>query len=465
MPVGQRRAGLSEVPERAFLLGWVDGDAQIQSVDPEMDELADLARTAGAEVVGSDVQRRDRPDPALFFGRGKVRELVALRAELAFDLVIANEELSPRQQRNLEQELEVKVLDRTELILDILAQHARTREGRLQVEVAQLRHLLPRLTGGRDLSRLGGGIGTRGPGEQKLEADRRRIRTHLRQLDRDLKEVRGERALHREGRARRSLRTVALVGYTNAGKSSLLNRMTAGGADTEHRLFATLDPRTRLLRLPGGLDCLLTDTVGFIQKLPHDLVAAFRATLEEVTTADVLIHVLDASHPHAEQQLETVHQTLGELEALDRPRILALNKVDRLSVGARTRLEMVPWDGYAGAVVLSAVTGEGLDGLASALSTLLAEPLEPLDVVVPYTDPQSLIRWRRYGRIEHEEYTEQGVRVVGRVPPGLARSLRGDGDDGAVAGEEAVAPNAGAPDGGATVVSARRTTGRPPARR
>ncbi|HUY97197.1 MAG TPA: GTPase HflX [Verrucomicrobiae bacterium] len=437
MPVGQRRAGLSEVPERAFLLGWVAGDAGVQSLDPEMDELAELARTAGAEVVGSDVQRRERPDPALFFGRGKVEELGALRAELAFDLLIANEELSPRQQRNLEQELEVKVLDRTELILDIFAQHARTREGRLQVEVAQLRHLLPRLTGGRDLSRLGGGIGTRGPGEQKLEADRRRIRTRLRQFDRELKEVRGERALHREGRARRSLRTVALVGYTNAGKSTLLNRMTAGGAETEHRLFATLDPRTRLLRLPGGLDCLLTDTVGFIQKLPHDLVAAFRATLEEVGSADVLVHVLDAGQPRAEQQLETVHQTLGELDALDRPRILALNKVDRLSVGARSRLQMVPWDGYAAAVAVSALTGEGVEDLGAALATLLAEPLERLEVVVPYTDPQSLLRWRRYGRIEHEEYTDRGVHVVGRVPPGLARSLLGEDAEDPLAGGDA----------------------------
>ncbi|HVA21376.1 MAG TPA: GTPase HflX [Candidatus Micrarchaeia archaeon] len=454
MPVGQRRVGLSEVPERAFLLGWVDTGAEIQSLDPEMDELSDLARTAGAEVVGSDVQRRERPDPALFFGRGKVQELVALRAELAFDLVIANEELSPRQQRNLEQELEVKVLDRTELILDIFAQHARTREGRLQVAVAQLRHLMPRLSGGRDLSRLGGGIGTRGPGEQKLEADRRRIRTQLRRLDKELQEVRGERALHREGRTRRALRTVALVGYTNAGKSSLLNCLTAGGALTEHRLFATLDPRTRLLRLPGGQDCLLTDTVGFIQKLPHDLVAAFRATLEEVTTADVLIHVLDASQERAEQQLLTVHQTLAELDALERPRLLALNKVDRLSVGARTRLEMVPWEGYAAAAAVSALTGEGLGALASALGTLLADPLEPLDVVVPYTDPHSLLRWRRYGRIEHEEYTDQGVHVVGRVPPGLARALRGE-EDGIEAGD-GPAPASGA---GVSRSAGRRTSG------
>ncbi len=426
MPVGERRAGLTEVPERAFLLGWVGTDTEARTLDPQMDELADLARTAGAEVVGSDVQRRDRPDPALFFGRGKVRELVALRAELAFDLVVSNEELSPRQQRNLEQELEVKVLDRTELILDIFAQHARTREGRLQVAVAQLRHLLPRLSGGRDLSRLGGGIGTRGPGEQKIEADRRRIRTHLRRLDRELEEVRGERALHRESRQRRALRTVALVGYTNAGKSTLLNRLTAGGAVTEHRLFATLDPRTRLLSLPGGQDCLLTDTVGFIQNLPHDLVAAFRATLEEVTTADVLIHVLDCSQERAEQQLETVHRTLAELDALSRPRLLALNKVDRVSPAARARLEGLPWEGYAAATAVSAVTGEGLPQLVAALGSLLAEPLEPLDIVVPYTDPQSLMRWRRYGRIEHEEYTEAGVHVVGRVPAGLGRRLRGD---------------------------------------
>src|SRR5487761_1200058 len=321
--------------ERAFLLGWASSERSLGHVELEMDELGDLASTAGATVVGSDVQRRAQVDPTLFFGKGKVAEVGGLRESLDFGLLITNDDLSPRQQRNLEAELGIPVVDRTGLILDIFAQHARSREGRIQVEVAQLQHLLPRLTGPSGLSRLGGGIGTRGPGEQKLETDRRRIRNRLRTLHKELTALHEERALHREGRRRRTFPTAALVGYTNAGKSTLLNALTAGGALAANQLFATLDPTTRAVRLPFGQPCLLVDTVGFIQKLPHELVAAFHATLEEVGEADLLIHVLDASYAGAEARLETVHAALRDLELDDHPLLLAINKVDRCSPESR----------------------------------------------------------------------------------------------------------------------------------
>ncbi len=424
MPVAHRQRGLSEVRERAFLLGWAGDETDLADLDIEMDELSDLVRTAGAEIVGSDIQRRPRPDPSLFFGAGKVREVRDLQVDLRFDLVVANAQLSPRQQRNLERELAVKVLDRTEVILDIFAQHARTREGRLQVEVAQLRHQLPRLAGGRDLSRLGGGIGTRGPGEQKLEADRRRIRTRLRAMDRELEEVRTARALHRTGRERRALRTAAVIGYTNAGKSSILNALTAGGALAEDKLFATLDPTTRLLRMGAGRECLLTDTVGFIQALPHDLVAAFRATLEEVEAADVLIHVLDGSHPRAQHQLQTVHATLDEMGLEDRLMLLAINKVDQLSAADRARLVGAPRPPYVAVVATSAVTREGLPELRAALAAALGGAMEEVAVTIPYGATGLLGRWRRYGQIDQEEYTDTGIAVTGRVPPSMAPALR-----------------------------------------
>jgi GTP-binding protein HflX len=375
-------------------------------------------------VVGSDVQRRVTPDPALYFGKGKVGEWKALRSDLRFDVVVSNDDLSPRQQRNLEKELDVGVLDRTELILDIFAQHARTREGRIQVEVAQLRHMLPRLVGGRDLSRLGGGIGTRGPGEQKLEIDRRHIRTRLRDLERDLAQVRRQRALHRARRARSPQRTVALVGYTNAGKSSLLNALTRGGVVAEDKLFATLDPTTRVLSLPQGASCLLTDTVGFIQKLPTELVAAFRATLEEVVEADMLVHVLDISHPAAAQQLATVHSVLDDLEAFAKPAVLAANKMDLLAPAElELRLAGLDLAPYLEVVPVSALRGDGLERLRDAVAEVLGEQLRPIDVVLPYSAQDLVAALHREGVVQEEHFGADGVHLRGSASPALAARI------------------------------------------
>ncbi|MGH7609245.1 MAG: GTPase HflX [Candidatus Dormibacteria bacterium] len=411
--------------ERVFLLGRSAGEDGAAALEQEMEELDELARTAGATVVGSDTQRRAQVDPALFYGRGKVAEVRSLRQSLDFGLVMTNDELSPRQQRNLEEELGVPIVDRTGLILDIFAQHARSREGRVQVEVAQLRHLLPRLTGAERLSRLGGGIGMRGPGEQKLETDRRRIRTRLRALEKQLKQLQEERSLRREARRRLPFRTVALVGYTNAGKSTLLNRLTAGGARAEDKLFATLDPTTRALKLPDGQPSLAIDTVGFIQKLPHELVAAFRATLEEVGEADLLVHVLDASHAGAESRLETVHQTLSELGLKDRPLLLAINKIDRCSRESRARLATFQPPRYLGAVPVSAVTGEGMDSLLRLVAEALSREMLAAEATIAYDDWQALSRWRRYGVVEEEKFQADGIHVRGRLPAQLAEALQG----------------------------------------
>ena len=427
--------------ERAFLLGWAPSEAALDRVDQEMAELQELAQTAGAQVVGTDIQKRAHIDPALFYGKGKVAEVASLREGLEFGLVLTNDELSPRQQRNLEEGVGVPIVDRTGLILDIFAQHARSREGRIQVEVAQLRHLLPRLIGGDNLSRLGGGIGTRGPGEQKLETDRRRIRARLRALEREVKQLQEERSLHRASRDRLPFKSVALVGYTNAGKSSLLNALTAGGARAENQLFATLDPTTRAVRLPGGQPCLLVDTVGFIQKLPHELVAAFHATLEEVQEADLLMHVLDASRAGAEGRLETVHRTLEELGLAERPMILAINKADLCSPESRRRLEMYCPDRYLGAQLVSAATGEGLDGIRRTLGATLASAMAPAEATIPYQQLAMLTRWRRYGVIENEEFTPDGVRVTGRLPQALMATLS------ALDGKPAEAASAEAPAG------------------
>src|SRR5438067_2043074 len=294
-----------------------------------MAELADLARTAGIEVVGTDVQRRSEVDPAHLIGRGKVESLRELKLEGEFDLVICNEDLSPRQQRNLELAIKARVLDRTEIILEIFAQHARTHEGRLQVEAARLHHLLPRLIGAyaydRQVGGRRGGVGARGGfGEQQIEVERRRIRKRIRDLEGEIEQVRTQRHQQRTGRRRAELDTAAIVGYTNAGKSTLLNVLTGAGVRAEQKLFATLDPTTRRLRLPSGREVLLTDTVGFIQKLPTDLVAAFRATLEEVTHADVILHVVDASAPAAREQATTVDEILAALDAADTPGVRAL---------------------------------------------------------------------------------------------------------------------------------------------
>ncbi len=407
--------------ERAFLFALqLTGDGHAETA-LQLQELAELARTAGAEVVGSEVQRRDAPDPALFIGKGKVAELHDQHHRLQFDVVIFNNDLSPRQQRNLEREVGVKVVDRTELILDIFARHARTREGRLQVESAQLHHVLPRLAHGRDYSRLGGGIGTRGPGEQKLEVDRRRIRHRLRDLDREIQGIRKHRSLHRSGRRRVPYRVVAIVGYTNSGKSTLLNALTSAHVVAEDRLFATLDPTTRVVRLPSRQPVLLTDTVGFIQNLPTDLVAAFRATLEEIRDADALLHVIDVSRTTWRDQIAAVRESLEGLEALDKPQLLALNKIDQLDARAVGSLRRAAEQERLGPVVaISALRGAGLEDLRGALADLLAGDMVAVEALIPYRDGARQAEFHARGQVEEEEFRPAGVFIRGRLPRPIA---------------------------------------------
>lgn len=330
-----------------------------------MEELGLLAQSAGARVVGSLIQERERLDSATFIGKGKVAEVKHLADEEQADIVVFDDELSPVQQRNVEKEVGLKTLDRTQLILDIFARRARTREGRLQVELAQLDYLLPRLGGqGILLSRLGGGIGTRGPGETKLETDRRRIRQRIQSVRRDIDRVRRSRHTRREARLRAENPVVALVGYTNAGKSTLFNALTHSTAEVSDQLFMTLDPLVRRARLAPGLDVLLVDTVGFIQKLPHSLVAAFRATLEEVNEADLLLHVVDASAEDLDEREAAVTAVLKEIGAAERPVLSVLNKADRLAPGRPRALQ----DARADAVLVSAATGDGLDRLKAAMA-------------------------------------------------------------------------------------------------
>ncbi len=388
-------------------------------------ELAELTRTAGGEVVAMEVQRREEVDPALYVGRGKVAELARRRLELGYDLVICNEDLSPRQQRNLETELGTRVVDRTELILDIFAQHARTREGRLQVEAAQLRHLLPRLIGAYDYHRQMGGIGARaGPGEQQIEVERRRIRRRLRDLERELELVRAQRRQQRAGRQRLEVATVAIVGYTNAGKSTLLNTLTGAGVRAEDRLFATLDPTTRRWRLPSGREVLLTDTVGFIQKLPTDLVAAFRATLEDVVYADVILHVVDAAAPAAQRQAATVGEVLEELGAGQRPMVVALNKVDLLGPAALRRVTQAFAARYPLVVTISGLRGTGLEDLGYAIDRASSADLVRVEVLVPYGQEGVLQELRELGGLERIEYQERGTYACGRAPRGVAHRFR-----------------------------------------
>ena len=390
-----------------------------------MVELADLARTAGAEVVGSDVQRRSEVDPAHFIGMGKVETLRDMKLEGEYDVVICNEDLSPRQQRNLELALKARVLDRTEIILEIFAQHARTHEGRLQVEAARLHHLLPRLIGAyaydRQVGGRRGGVGARGGfGEQQIEVERRRIRKRMRDLDREIEQVRTQRHQQRTGRRRAALETAAIVGYTNAGKSTLLNTLTGADVRAEHRLFATLDPTTRKLELPAGRELLLTDTVGFIQKLPTDLVAAFRATLEEVTEADLVIQVLDVSSPAVEEQAATVERVLADLNAVDKPRVVALNKVDLLGPATRRRAITALTARYPGAVPISAVRRTGFDDLLREIDRASRGDTVELEILVPYGREGVLAELRKIGGGERTEYVESGTLAWGWAPRHVA---------------------------------------------
>ena len=381
------------------------------TVDISLDELEELAETAGAVTVGRVVQKRDAFHPGTYIGKGKMEELRDLVWQQQADTIVCDDELSPAQITNLSQELDVKVIDRTVMILDIFAAHAKTSEGKLQVELAQLRYRSSRLMGlGTAMSRLGGGIGTRGPGEKKLETDRRLIRNRISALKQELSQVEKHRELIRSRRAVGNLKTAAIVGYTNAGKSTLLNTLTGASVLSEDKLFATLDPTTRLLTLDDGQQLLLTDTVGFIRKLPHNLVEAFKSTLEEAKYADYIIHVVDASNPQAEMQMHIVYETLKELGALGKKTITLFNKQDRVSGESLRDLRADH------TLKISARTGEGLGEFKQLLSEILAEGQIYMERLFPYSEAGQIQLIREYGQLLSEEYTEGGIAVKARVP-------------------------------------------------
>lgn len=417
-----------EPRERAFLVGAeLKRERPLLPVEESLKELALLAETAGIDVVGSTFQRFDKPNSATYIGSGKVEEVKMLVEGLDANVIIFDDELTPRHQRELEEIFgeEVKVVDRTALILDIFAQHAQTREGKLQVELAQLEYRLPRLTrmwthlarqaGGRAGGQRGG-VGLRGPGETQLEADRREINRRIRRIKRDLELVRSHRERHRAKRQQTELKVVAIVGYTNAGKSTLLNKISQANVLSADMLFATLDPTTRKVVLAGGQEVLFTDTVGFIQKLPHDIVAAFRATLEEITEADMLLHVVDVSHPHAAAQLDAVEDTLAELEVDQLPQLIALNKIDLLPEGADPRANL---DLLHPAVPVSAVTGEGIDELLGAVEAAMVRYLRPLTVLLPYDRGDLISLLHERGQVDSEEHRGDGVEIFARIPERL----------------------------------------------
>lgn len=401
---------LSDKTERVLLVGVQENDGD--DTEESLQELAELAKTAGAEVVGTVIQKRERIHPGTYVGKGKIDEIRTLLNALDATGIICDDELSPVQMNHLQQELEFKIMDRTLLILDIFASRAVTKEGKIQVELAQLRYRAVRLVGlGSSLSRLGGGIGTRGPGEKKLEMDRRLIKERISQLKKELEHVKKHRELLREGRKKDRVMTAAIVGYTNAGKSTLLNTLTDAGVLSEDKLFATLDPTTRLLELDGGQRIYLTDTVGFIRKLPHHLIEAFKSTLEEAKYADVILHVVDASNPQVEEQMFIVYETLRELGVKDKTIVTLFNKQDRLAGNEILR------DFKADYVLkISARTGWGLDELKNTLEKILIGNQIYIERVLDYKDAGMLQLVRKYGQLIEEKYTENGIEIKARVP-------------------------------------------------
>jgi len=401
--------------ERAALVGLFNSSSRQFDPEHSLDELAGLAAAAGATVVLRVLQERPKPDPATFLGSGKVVALAASCDELDVDVVIFDNELTPAQLRNLEQQLDRKVIDRTQLILDIFARRARTREGKLQVELAQLKYLMPRLVGSSTaLSRLGGGIGTRGPGETKLETDRRRIRHRISLLSKEIDVVRRRRSQLRERRHKAAVPTVALVGYTNAGKTTLFNALTGDEAVASNALFVTLDPLVRKVRLHDRRELLVSDTVGFIERLPHSLVAAFRATLEEVAAADLLLHVIDASSPDHERHMDAVRSVLAEVGADKVPSVEVFNKCDRLTESERARIRGV----HPGALCVSALTGEGRDDVVAAMEGRLA--LDTAHVTMEFDtgeeDRERIASLYRLGRILRHVSTNGRVSIEAEVP-------------------------------------------------
>ena len=394
-------------------------------------ELAELLDTAGGESAGTVIQARDARHPGTYLGSGKIQEVKELVEETGADGVIADDELSPSEMKNLEDALGVTVLDRTMLILDIFAGRATTREGKLQVELAQLRYRMTRLSGrGTEFSRLGGGIGTRGPGESKLETDRRRIRTRISTLKREVEDLARHRDVTRQERKKRGVPVIAIVGYTNAGKSTLLNRLSDAGVLSEDKLFATLDPTTRQVRLPAGETALFTDTVGFIHKLPHHLVDAFRSTLEEAKYADVIAHVVDVSDPSWGLYSDVVYRTLAELGVTGKPVVTVYNKYDLVEKEAKTaeaegrEVRMLPKDPKAEMTVrASALTGEGIDAFLKAVEDVLGENKVLFELVLPFSRAGEIQTIRKYGQLIQEEYTEEGIFVRAKVPSRLRDRL------------------------------------------
>lgn len=389
-------------------------------VDSSLDELSELASTAGAETVGRLVQSREAVHPGTYIGKGKIEELKDLIWELEATGVICDDELSPAQMKNLQDQLDVKVMDRTLVILDIFAGRASTSEGKIQVELAQLKYRQTRLTGfGTSMSRLGGGIGTRGPGEKKLEIDRRLIKNRIAQLRRELDDVVRHRELTREQRKRSGIPVAAIVGYTNAGKSTLLNKLTDAGILAEDKLFATLDPTTRSLKLPSTQEVLLTDTVGFIKKLPHHLIDAFRSTLEEAKFADMILHVVDTSNPQMDEQMYTVYETLQNLGVKDKPIITIFNKQDKLEDQPVIRDFKADYT-----VKISAKTGKGLDELKETIEAVLREQKIQLECLYDYKDASLIQIIRKYGELQEEEYREDGIFVRAFVPVDVYEKVR-----------------------------------------
>jgi GTP-binding protein HflX len=413
----------SDPPERAYLVGLDVPGARFDAAD-SLEELGALVAAAGGMVAGSSVQNRRTPDRNSWVGKGKAEEIAREVARLKADIVVTDDELSPSQQRTLEEATSVPVIDRSGVILDIFARHARSREGRIQVELAQLEYRLPRLSGrGKDMSRLGGGIGTRGPGESKLESDRQIIRKRIQELKERLAEVAQQRERARGSRASEGLFLAALVGYTNAGKSTLMNALAKSDVLVADQPFATLDPTTRRTALPGGVTVLLSDTVGFVNKLPPTLVAAFRATLEELADADLLAHVVDVAHPNVHERLTVVDETLASLGLADRPRLLVFNQADRLrgEEGAAIREALAAE--FPKAVFVSATTGDGLDELRRRLAESATAQWRRIRATLPYHAGALIQRIRLRGALRKADYEEGGIRIEADVPPELAAEI------------------------------------------
>ena len=391
---------ISEIPEQAILVSVDTGEFDCEI---SLDELEELSETAGAQVIARMVQKRPAPDPASYLGSGRLEELAEFCTTHTADLIIVDGEISPSQQRNIENATDVRVIDRTTLILDIFAARARSSEGKLQVELAQLKYTLPRLSGkGRELSRLGGGIGTRGPGETKLETDRRHIRGRINRLENELKELEKRRGLLRARRAKDGVETVAIVGYTNAGKSTLMNALTQAEVLVEDKLFATLDPTSRALVLPDGRRVMLIDTVGFIRRLPHNLVEAFKSTLEEAAVADVILNVCDASDPEYPNHIKVTDEILDSLGCKDKPVVYVYNKVDKIGGAEPFRTEK-------NSVSISALKGRGFDRLLEAIAKALPPSRIRLKMLIPYSDGSAAAALRKDGVVHFEEYRENGI--------------------------------------------------------